>query len=38
VPKGTRPKPTVQDWIALITGILTWGAMAAAVFFAYFSL
>jgi hypothetical protein len=38
VPRGTKPKPTVQDWIALIAGILTWSAMAAAVFFAYFFL
>jgi hypothetical protein len=38
VPKGMKPKPTAQDWIALIAGILTWGASAATVFFALFGL
>jgi hypothetical protein len=38
VPAGTKPKPTAQDWIALIFGILTWGASATAVFFAFFAL
>ncbi len=34
VPKGTKPDPTAQDWFALIAGILTWGAAAAAVYIA----
>ncbi|MBK8375045.1 hypothetical protein [Sphingorhabdus sp.] len=38
VPKGTKPRPTAQDWAALIVGILTWGASAAAVCFALFGL
>jgi hypothetical protein len=38
VPKGTKPKPTAKDWIALIVGILIGCASAALVFFALFAL
>jgi hypothetical protein len=36
VPQGTKPKPTSQDWVALIFGIAVWGASATAVFFTMF--
>jgi hypothetical protein len=31
VPKGTKPKPDVQDWVALFAGVMFWGVCAAAV-------
>ena len=35
VPQGTRPKPTLQDWLALIVGIAVWCGAAALVIWAY---
>lgn len=31
VQKGTKAKPTAQDWIALLVGIATWTASAVLV-------
>ena len=36
VPQGTRPKPTLQDWLALLIGIAVWCGVAALVVLAYF--
>jgi hypothetical protein len=35
VPQGTRPKPTLQDWLALFIGIVVWCGAAALVVLAY---
>jgi hypothetical protein len=36
VPKGTKPKPDVQDWVALFAGVMFWGVCAAAVIYTLF--
>lgn len=35
VPQGTRPKPTLQDWLALFAGIAVWCGAVALVIWAY---
>ncbi len=35
IPKGTKPKPTPSDWVALFTGIGIWLAAVAGVVWAF---